>query len=489
MKTLIQGGYVVGYNGKEHIIFENGCVVYENEFINYVGFPNDPKCPNYDIYIDATKSLISPGFINLHCIANIDIQPIFLDTKKQIVRSKEWFNSNSNIMNRKDYDISARYTIASIIKGGATTFCAVTSMATKKYENSIYESQSLVNNSNDLGIRGYFANNYQDISYYNLRTKKVFKHNNYLGERAFNKAITFSKSIIKKNNDLINTFLFPYTTETCTNDLLWKSYKVSKDLNIPIRTHFAQYKSEVESLYKIHKISPLERLNKLKILDQNLTLTHSIYLNKNCKKDEISTKDLKCLHDTGTNICHCPVVYLRKGYGLNSFQSLVNSGINVGIGTDTVPPDIINEMRTTSLLSKIKDEDPTSGSAKAVYNAATLGGAKALNRNDLGRLSKGYRADIVIINISNIRTGLVDDPIRSLVYYSNSKDIEKVIVNGKLILNNYKICGLDERQLFNDAQKLFNKIKKKKLLYTRERISTKNVGIKSFELIKNKYII
>ncbi len=43
MKTLIQGGYVVGYNGKEHIIFENGCVVYENEFINYVGFPNDPK--------------------------------------------------------------------------------------------------------------------------------------------------------------------------------------------------------------------------------------------------------------------------------------------------------------------------------------------------------------------------------------------------------------------------------------------------------------
>ena len=182
-------------------------------------------------------------------------------------------------------------------------------------------------------------------------------------------------------------------------------------------------------------------------------------------------------------------MYLRKGYGLNSFQSLVNSGINVGIGTDTVPPDIINEMRTTSLLSKIKDEDPTSGSAKAVYNAATLGGAKALNRNDLGRLSKGYRADIVIINISNIRTGLVDDPIRSLVYYSNSKDIEKIIVNGKLILNNYKITGLDERQLFNDAQKLFNKIKKKKLLYSRERISTKNVDIKSFEIIKNKYLI
>ena len=241
MKTLIQGGYVVGYNGKEHIIFENGCVVYENEFINYVGFPNDPKCPNYDIYIDATKSLISHGFINLHCIANIDIQPIFLDTKKQIVRSKEWFNSNSNIMTRKEFDISTRYSIASIIKGGSTTFCAVTAMGTKKYENSTYESQSLVDNSIDLGIRGYFANNFQDISYYNSENRKVFKHDKILGDRAFNKAITFSKSILKNNNDLINTFLFPYTTETCTNDLLKKTYKVSKALDIPLRTHFAQY--------------------------------------------------------------------------------------------------------------------------------------------------------------------------------------------------------------------------------------------------------
>ena len=464
MKTLIQGGYVVGYNGKEHIIFENGCVVYENEFINYVGFPNDPKCPNYDIYIDATKSLISPGFINLHCIANIDIQPIFLDTKKQIVRSKEWFNSNSNIMTRKEFDISTRYSIASIIKGGSTTFCAVTAMGTKKYENSTYESQSLVDNSIDLGIRGYFANNFQDISYYNSENRKVFKHDKILGDRAFNKAITFSKSILKNNNDLINTFLFPYTTETCTNDLLTKSYKVSKALDIPLRTHFAQYKSEIEYTYKNYGKSPLERLKDLDILDNNLTLTHCIYLNKDLTIEKISNKYLKYLHDSGTNICHCPVVYLRKGYGLNSFQLLINSGINVGIGTDTVPPDIINEMQTTSLLSKIKDDDYMSGNAREIYNSATLGGAKALNRNDLGRLYKGCRADIVIINISNIRTGLVDDPIRSLVYYSNSKDIKTVIINGKMILDNYKIIGLDERELYSDAQNLWNKLKRKKLL-------------------------
>ena len=487
MKTLIQGGYVVGYVSNAHVIFENGCVVFENEFIIFVGFPNDPQCPKYDNYIDAQTSLISPGFINLHCIANIDLQPIFIDTNNQIYRSKNWFDANYKIMSRKEYDISARYSIASIIKGGSTTFCAVTSMATKKYENSIYESHSLVNNSIDLGIRGYFANNFQDISYYNLRNKKVFKHDKELGDRAFNKAITFSKNILKKNDDLTNTFLFPYTTETCTNDLLCKSYKVSKDLDIPFRTHFAQYKSEIESSYRNYGKSPLERLKDLNILDKNLTLTHCIYLNKNSKKEKLSNKDLKCLKNSGTNICHCPVVYLRKGYGLNSFQLIRNSGINVGLGTDTVPPDIINEMQTASLLSKIKDDESLSGNAKEVYDAATLGGAKALNRDDLGRLEKGCRADLVIINISNIRTGLVDDPIKSLVYYSNSKDIKTVIVNGKLILNNYKIIGLDENQLYNDAQNLFNKIKKNSLLRSKKHFNENFTDKNTFEIIKNKY--
>ena len=57
---------------------------------------------------------------------------------------------------------------------------------------------NIVDNSIDLGIRGYFANNFQDISYYNSENRKVFKHDKILGDRAFNKAITFSKSILKK---------------------------------------------------------------------------------------------------------------------------------------------------------------------------------------------------------------------------------------------------------------------------------------------------
>ena len=143
---------------------------------------------------------------------------------------------------------------------------------------------------------------------------------------------------------------------------------------------------------------------------------------------------------------------------------------------------MINEMQATSLLSKLKDDDSISGNPKDIFNSATIGGARALNRTDIGRLQKGALADIVIINISNIRTGLVDDPIRSLVYYSNSKDIKTVIINGKTVLDNYKIISVDENDLYSSAQYLWKKLISNKLLNVKNS-SSKN----TFKIMRQQY--
>ena len=90
--------------------------------------------------------------------------------------------------------------------------------------------------------------------------------------------------------------------------------------------------------------------------------------------------------------------------------------------------------------------------------------------------------NIVIINISNIRTGLVDDPIRSLVYYSNSKDVKTVIINGKTVLDNYKIIGVDENDLYSSAQYLWKKLISNKLLNVKNS-SSKN----TFKIIRQQY--
>src|SRR5262249_60813676 len=102
--------------------------------------------------------------------------------------------------------------------------------------------------------------------------------------------------------------------------------------------------------------------------------------------------------------------------------------INVGLGTDTYPRDLISEMRWASNLCKIVETDFPLGTAADVFTAATLGGARALRRDDLGRLAPEAKADIVLIDMRSFRMGPYRDPIKALVQCGTSDDVDRVIV-------------------------------------------------------------
>ena len=63
MRTLVQGGWVVGFDGREHELLREGLVVYEDDQIVHVGHRFDG---HVDRTIDARGKLVSPGFINCH---------------------------------------------------------------------------------------------------------------------------------------------------------------------------------------------------------------------------------------------------------------------------------------------------------------------------------------------------------------------------------------------------------------------------------------
>jgi 5-methylthioadenosine/S-adenosylhomocysteine deaminase len=142
----------------------------------------------------------------------------------------------------------------------------------------------------------------------------------------------------------------------------------------------------------------------------------------------------------------------REGVALESFSRYINSGINMGIGTDTFPPNIIEEMRLASLINKIIDGKKDTGTIKDVYNAATVGGAKALGRHDLGKLEIGCLADISIFNLQGLETGAIDDPMRTLLTAGTGRECDIVIVDGKMLVQNGKLIGIDEEDLMNKAQ-------------------------------------
>ncbi|MBW1614785.1 MAG: amidohydrolase family protein, partial [Deltaproteobacteria bacterium] len=145
--------------------------------------------------------------------------------------------------------------------------------------------------------------------------------------------------------------------------------------------------------------------------------------------------------------------YARTGAARESFQKYMDYGINMTIGTDMWPHDIISEMRYASLISKLMDKDRRSASSLSVYNAVTINAAKALRRDDLGRLAKGAKADIIIIDVKNFRWPPINDPIKSLVHAGTMDDVETVIIDGKKVVEDKKIIGVDEMALMEDLRR------------------------------------
>jgi cytosine/adenosine deaminase-related metal-dependent hydrolase len=157
----------------------------------------------------------------------------------------------------------------------------------------------------------------------------------------------------------------------------------------------------------------------------------------------------------GVTVSHCPVNISRRGRSLDSWPRYRAAGVNMALGTDTYPRDLIMQMRIASYAGKVVTHDLFAASAAEVFTAATLGGARALGRDDLGRLAPGAKADLLVIDLSGrdtLRFGPVRDPIKSLVECGIGDDVETVIVDGVARMSERRIPGVDLAAIRREAQ-------------------------------------
>jgi cytosine/adenosine deaminase-related metal-dependent hydrolase len=141
------------------------------------------------------------------------------------------------------------------------------------------------------------------------------------------------------------------------------------------------------------------------------------------------------------------------GFIMESFAKYRKAGINMSLGTDTCPQNMLLEMRYASILSKIFEKDPRATTAAHVFDAATLGGATALGRKDLGRICPGAKADLLFFRLDSPRMSPLRDPIRSIVYCADPTDIVDVMINGTMVMKDGFIAGMDVSKLSQTIQK------------------------------------
>jgi 5-methylthioadenosine/S-adenosylhomocysteine deaminase len=449
MKTLIRGGYVVGFDGKEHEIIKDGVVVFDGDRIDFVG--KEYSRP-VDKTIDARGCLVSPGFIDTHFHSGINASDYVLNDSTKT----DFFAANylahggptregAKHAHLKDVDIGQRFSLIHLLKSGVTT--------TFEIGGPGGEPQPFVDMINEVGIRCYTGPSYKNVSFFHDREGRLeYDWNDERGSEGLKKAVEFAKRYNGACNGRLSAMLFPGHVDSCTPILLMETRKAAKEIGVRVQIHATINLFEFHTVMQRERCTPIELLHRIGFLDPDVSLSHCIFISGHSWLAYPYGDDLKIIADSGASVAYSPLKYLKLGIAMESFDRYRKAGINMGIGTDTFPKDIISDMRYAALASRVADRSFMSGHPRDVFNAVTLGGAKMLGRDDLGRLQEGAKADITIVNLRDMAFGAVRDPIRSLMETAVSRDVTTVIVDGETLVDNGKYLRLDEEEFLEKVQ-------------------------------------
>ena len=260
-------------------------------------------------------------------------------------------------------------------------------------------------------------------------------------------------------NGLIRGCLEPERIETQTEQVLLETKDAAERLNCPIKLHAAQGKVEYDLIHERTGKSSIGYLNDIHFLSKRVGIPHChITAGTRWGRDE-DGDDLTLLQETGTTVIHCPVIIGRSGGYLDSFAKYRRRGINVVLGTDTFPPDFFQNIRTASMFSRMVEGNAVGSTYADIYRAATLGAAQYLGRDDLGRLCKGAKADMIVVDLDSLHMGPIDDPIRTMFMAGNRTDIKMSIINGRIVMKDQKVLGVDTDELKERGQIYYDKMK------------------------------
>ena len=445
MRTRLKASYVVGFNGSSHELWKDGEVVFADDTILFVGrgFPGP-----VDRTVDYGHALISPGLIDLDALGDLDSGVLAFDNGDKLEMGRLWSEDYLRAGPRETYTddeerFKYRYAFTQLIRNGITTALPITSMYYRKWAERYDEFAGVAAIAIELGLRVYIGPCYMSGMTYVRRDRTLdWFFDEASGLAGFAQAMRFFRDFDGAGSGLVRGMFAPDRIETCTPELLARTAAACAELRAPLRLHCCQSVHEFETVRRLRDTTPLGWLEQLGLLNSRAILPHGIYLSGHPKVSDSSGDDWRRITGAGATIAHCPVVFARNGEALDSFGRYKMAGINLGLGTDTWPPDLLHNMQIGLYVARVMEGGATQTTTADLYNAATLGGAKALGRDDLGRLHAGAQADIVVFDLRGQHLGPFFDPLKNLLLAGRGSDCRASYIRGRRVMEDFQVDGV-----------------------------------------------
>lgn len=423
MKTLFEKITILFENGN---VQNNAYLLVEDEFISYIGTERPEG--SFDRTINGEGKLLTPGFYNGHTHVPMTL---FRGYAENLPLSR-WLHEKIFPAEDRLYPeavhAAAMLSAAEMIQSGTVSFsdmyffCDEIIDATVKSGLKANISRSTV--AFDPNVKAD-----DDMRFH--EAVKLFKdyHNSANGRIKIDMSIHAEYSTVASSCRYISDFALE-------NDLA-------------IQLHLSETKAEHEECIGRHGVTPTKFFEQNGVFRVPVVAAHCVHL---------TDEDIQIMAKNGATAVHNPASNLKLGSGVMRLSEMANAGINLTLGTDGAASnntiDIMKEVYLAAILQKGITGRTDEFSSSFFISMLTENGAKMQGRVDSGKIQKGYRADLVMLDIDMVHTLPVYNPCDSFLYSSNSSNVVMTMVDGSVLYENGEFKTLDIEKIKADFKSI-----------------------------------
>ena len=430
---IISGGTIVTMDG-HRTIYDDGAVAVVGDSIVAIG-PRSEVEHTYQARqtMDATGKLVLPGFINGHTHVPMTLfRGLHDDVTLDDWLHKYIFPAEAKNVNEEFVRWGTRLAAAEQIRSGITTFA-----------DMYYFEDAIAEETKAAGMRGVLGETFIDFPAPDNKSEAAM--------------LAYTEKFLQKwqGDPLIHAAAAPHSIYTCSAKTLKDASSLARKYHAPILIHVAEMKKEWEDSEKQNGASPVQYLERLGILGDDVVAAHCIYVDDPDRKT-LAERHVGCVHNPSSN--------MMLASGVAPVPELRAAGVAVGLGTDGPAGsnndlDLMEEMDLAAKLAKITKMNPLALNAPAVVAMATIDGARALHMDkEIGSLEKGKKADVILISLDEPNAVPMYDIYAQLAYALKASDVETVILGGRVVMRDHKLLTVNEADAIAKAREYKKKI-------------------------------
>lgn len=419
----IINGHVLPMAGLAPI--KNGAVTVRDGRIEQVGPASEVNWSGAGRVIDARGGAIIPGLINSH---THNASNMLLRSLDEDVELWAWLRSMWRLKSNFDPETLYWASLCGLIemaRAGITCF---------NEHFDAYAVEPEVRALDAIPLRATLGYGFADRGVYESITDWSWRTLDHFGDKV--------AAHHNAADGRIQVALSPHAVYSVGGEMWRRTREVADEYGVSLHTHLAEGMNEVRYVSEQYGTSAVRWLESLEFFGPDVTAAHCTRLDDD---------DRAILAARGVKIAHCPISNAKLVSGTMDLGAAINAGITVGLATDgpashnTV--DLFQEMKFAGLIHKDRTQNPLFLPVREILTMATTGSAAAMHRPELGRLTSGSPADIVVVDFDVAHALPAYDPEATLVYASRADDVRYTIVGGRVILDDKTLPGIDETEV------------------------------------------